>query len=241
MRGLTALLLMAGSLTALLGAGRTWLAVQVQDPVLGGIEAQITGSSVTGAVTAAGLLGAAAGLVSVLTRGAARRVGLVLALAAGGWLVWIGARVVLDPVAAARAADLTGAAGRPGPAPISGSVPGAGTIIAAELSAWPAIVALTGLLMVGGVVTGLMPERRTTAPRTPSAATTDGSAGDPAQEIARPTPQEPQEQEQERRRVAEAWDELSAGHDPTADAQPNPTDDAPPDETGPRRAQPPDS
>lgn len=218
MRGLTALLLLAGSLTAVLGAGRTWLTVQAQDPVLGRTEALVTGASVTGAVTAMGLLGAAAALVSVLTRGTARRSGLVLALAAGVWLVWIGVRVVLDPVAAARSADLTGAGGSPGSAPILGSVPGAGAVTAAELSAWPVIVALAGLLVVTGVVTGLLPDRR--APGRPTRAATAGRAGHPGETIAPSAPAE--SQEQERRQAAKVWDELSAGHDPTDDAPPGP-------------------
>ncbi|MGI8947551.1 MAG: Trp biosynthesis-associated membrane protein [Ornithinimicrobium sp.] len=210
MRGLAALLVLAGSLTAVLGAGRTWLAVQLQDPVLGSTEALLAGSSVAGTATAAGLLGAAAGLVSVLTRGVPRRVGLALALVAGGWQVWIGSAVLLDPAAAARTAALPGPAGS---SLTSGTQTGSAALTGVDPTVWPAIVALAGLLVVCGVVTGGLSDLRATS-ASASGTRTPGPARGPRDE-PQATPQE-----QERRRATRAWEALSAGADPTDDEAP---------------------
>lgn len=211
MRGLTALLVLTGSLSAVLGAQRTWLGVQLQDPVLGSTEALLTGSAVAGTATAAGLLGAAAGLVSVLTRGVPRRVGLALALVAGGWQVWVGSAVLLDPAAAARAAALPGPAGSP---LTSGTQTGSAALTGVDPTAWPAIVALAGLLVVCGVMTGGLSDLRA-ASASASAAGNRTSGPERGKHEPQAAPQE-----QERRRATLDWEALSAGADPTDDETP---------------------
>ncbi len=203
-------LLLAGSLTAVVGAGRVWLSVQLQDPVLGTTAALVTGSAVTSTVTAAGLLAAAATLVSLLTRGAVRGTGLVLALLAGGWLLWIGVSVAVDPTAAARSASLPGGPGTPGAllGPESVSPIAAGTI--ADATVWPWIVAAAGLTTMCGVVAAVLSGRRTGR-----SADAEASAGTVLREQppAQDSPREPEGPDA----TARAWEELSAGRDPTDD------------------------
>lgn len=211
MKALPVVLLLTGSLTAVVGAGRTWLSVQIQDPVLGTTAAQITGSAVTGTVGAAGLLAVAATLVSLLTRGAARRTGLVLALLAGGWLLWAGVRVAVDPAAAARSASRSGGSGTPGallgPEPVSP----AAADYAADATLWPLVVATAGLVTMCGVAAGVWSGRHAERPVEDGAV----AAGvvprtQPSTEVSPPESDGPDA-------TARVWEDLSAGRDPTDD------------------------
>lgn len=219
-------LLLAGSLTAVVGAGRVWLSVELQDPVLGTTAALVTGSAVTGTVTAAGLLAAAATLVSLLTRGAVRGTGLVLALIAGGWLLWIGLSVAVDPTAAARSASRPGGAGSPGTllGPESVSLTAAGTT--ADATVWPWIVAAAGLVTMCGVVAAVLSGRRTD--RAADALASDVSAAPAASHRTvlrgRPAGQDSPGEPAGPDASARAWEELSAGRDPTED--PDRTDES---------------
>lgn len=212
MKALPVVLLLTGALTAVVGAGRTWLSVQFQDPVLGTSAAQVTGSAVTGTVSAAGLLAAAATLVILLTRGVARGTGLVLALLAGGWLLWTGVNVAVDPTAAARSAGRAGGSGSPGallgPEPVSPAAAG----YAADATLWPLIVATAGLVTMCGVAAAVWSGRHAGRSGEDGAAASAGEAL-PTRPVTEVSPQESDGPDA----AARAWEDLSAGRDPTDD------------------------
>lgn len=208
MRALGALIVLSAGLGSLAAAGRTWLVVTVQDPVLGGTQVDVDGATATGTGTAVALLLVAAGLVALLTRGWSGRLGLLLAVPAGLWQAFGGLRVLSDPGGAAAAAlgDLS-SGGPQGPVTTGGGgVPEA--ISAAGVTGWPWAATVAGVVAVAAAVVAFGVDIRSTARRAtlrPAPAPSYPAPGGPARLSG----------EEQRHAARAAWDELSAGRDPT--------------------------
>jgi uncharacterized membrane protein (TIGR02234 family) len=192
MRAASALLLLVGAVTALVGTGRTWADARVLDPVLGVLLVPVTGSEVSPTAGAAALLALAAVVAGLLTRGAVRAVALTLAGVSGLWLVWSGVRAVVDPASGVQEAVLSTAGSS------------AQAVEGAAATPWPWVVVVAGAALLAGAVLSLVDRRRAPRGRT-SADTSTPPAGS-----VRP-------EEQARRDASAAWDDLSAGRDPTED------------------------
>ncbi|NHA67221.1 Trp biosynthesis-associated membrane protein [Phycicoccus flavus] len=183
-----ALLALAGAGTVLLAGLRPWVSGTVGDAVLGGSRVTAGGSEVAPGLSAVALAVAAAAVAVVATGRVGRLVGLVLwagCVAGAGVLV---VRVLADPSAVLGPV----AASRVGR---TGTVPAT-----AGPTAWP-WVALAGVVLAAvALVLAVVGRRSWPAParryEAPGAADghTAGSRGE---------------------RVGTAWDDLSAGRDPT--------------------------
>ena len=204
MRPLAVVLLLAGAVAGLVGVGRPWVQAQVEDPVLGALMVPVSGTEVAPTAGALALLALAATLTALLTRGWTRTVALVLAVLSGGWLVWAGVGATRDPAGSVQDAVLATAASS------------AQVVREAAVTPWPWLVVAAGTGLVAGGVLGLLGERRRSRrPGTPDRADTPGSSGTAASREPRPV----RADEQARRDAASAWEDLSAGRDPTTDAE----------------------
>lgn len=198
MRPLAVVLLVAGAVVGLVGVGRPWVQAQVEDPVLGMVAVPVSGTEVAPTAGALALLALAATLTGVLTRGWTRTVALVLAVLSGGWLVWAGVGAVRDPEGSVQEAVLATAASS------------AQVVQDASATPWPWLVVAAGCALVVGGALGLLGERRhrdRTGP--PGRSDRDPTAG----------PGPVRADEQARRDAASAWEDLSAGRDPTTDTE----------------------
>ncbi|MBM6403774.1 Trp biosynthesis-associated membrane protein [Phycicoccus sp. CSK15P-2] len=178
----------------LLAAGvRPWVTGTVDDAVLGGSRVVATGADVAPGLSALALASAAAAVAVVATGRRARAVALVLWAACVAGAVVLTVRVLADP------SGVLGpvAAARVGR---SGTVPASAT---ATTGAWVALAAV--VVLAAALVAGVVGARRWTAPsaryEAPGSADEHvaGSRGE---------------------RVSSAWDDLSAGRDPTDGADP---------------------
>jgi uncharacterized membrane protein (TIGR02234 family) len=178
---------------ALSAGGQRWASVTVERPApLPPVGAALSGADAAPLVPAAGLVLLAAAVALFAVRGAGRLlVGLLTALA-GGALTWSGIRALTVGMDAA-AANLPGGGG-------SGDA-------AVELSGWPLLAVVAGLL---GVAAGLLVVVRgrqwpAMGRRYERAGTANGATA------PRPAPRTDED------RAQAAWQALDRGEDPTAD------------------------
>jgi uncharacterized membrane protein (TIGR02234 family) len=181
-------------LLALLGAGgllvsgfRPWVTGAVDDAVLGATRISATGAQVAPGLSAVALTIAAAAIAAVAAGRVARVVALIAWAASVGIAVVLSVRVLLDP---------EGVLG-----PVAASRVGrTGTVEnVADPTVWPWVALASCAIAVVGLVGGVLGLR---AWGGPSARYEVPDAG---RDVAGPRGE----------RVASAWDELSAGRDPT--------------------------
>ncbi len=198
MRPRAVVLLLVGAVAGLVGVGRPWVLAEVADPVLGVAGVPVSGTEVAPTAGALALLALAATLTGVLTRGWTRTVALLLATVSGGWLVWAGGRALWDPAGSVQDAVSATAASS------------AQVVQDAAVTPWPWLVVLGGIGLAVGSVVGLLEDRDGTRGVTarPERQTRSGAARKPGPAQA---------DERARRAAASAWEDLSAGRDPTTD------------------------
>ncbi|MGB3256697.1 MAG: Trp biosynthesis-associated membrane protein [Ornithinimicrobium sp.] len=191
------LAVVGGALVALSG-GRTWVRFTVQDPVLGEGLRTVSGYAASTALSAAGVLGLAAALTGLLTRRRLRMLAMVVLSLDAVWALWLVVQVARDPAEAAR----QGVSGE-----LQATTTGTVAISQASTTPWVWVFAAGAVLIaVGAAWLALR------AGRPPTVIPPPTTARDPDQ-----GPQLPQT-EVERRANTAAWNDLSRGDDPTADA-----------------------
>ena len=205
-RPLAVVAVLAGALVVVAASGRTWASATVG--VAGGSrQVGADGSLVAPGAVAVALVAAAGAVVLATSGHAVRRVVATLLVAAG-----LGVAALSVPVwgSPARAAG-------PAVARVSGTVGSAARD--ARVTAWPAVSAAGGVLVVLGGAVALLrgtrwsgPSRRFDRPPATPAAGAAPEAGVPAVADAG----------RDRDRRLDAWDSLSRGEDPTAETPPSP-------------------
>ncbi len=187
-KGPVVLVALVGSGVLLLAGLRPWVSGTVADAVLGGSRVVATGAEVAPGLSAVALAVAAAAVAVVATGRVGRVIGLLLWAACVALAAALTLRVVLDPSAALGPV----AARRVGR---TGSVE---AVAATTVWPWVALVALA--LVVGALVLAAVGRRRWAAPsrRYEAPAAGEGHVAGSRGE-----------------RVSSAWDDLSAGRDPT--------------------------
>lgn len=210
-RELTAAVLgavLAGAL-ALSAGGQPWATVTAQRrPPLPSVSADLSGAEAAPLVPAAGLVLLAAAVALLAVRGAARPVVGLLAAAAGGALVWSGARALTGGLDGS-GADLPGLAG----ATVTGTSADVG-------ATWPVLALVAGA--VGVATGGFVVLRGRSWPGMGRRYERPGAApADPAASRATAAPPRATTDED---LAVEAWKALDRGEDPTtgADDRPRP-------------------
>jgi len=203
-RPLAVVAVLAGALVVVAASGRTWASVTVG--VAGGSrQVGADGTLVAPGAVAVALVAAAGAVVLATSGRAVRRVVATLLVAAG-----LGVAALSVPVwgSPARAAE-------PAVARVSGTVGSAARD--ARVTAWPAVSAAGGVLVVlGGAVALLLgtrwagPSRRFDRPTVPAAS----GPGVPPPAASGVPPAVDAGRDRDRR--LDAWDSLSRGEDPTA-------------------------
>ncbi|QIM21000.1 Trp biosynthesis-associated membrane protein [Phycicoccus sp. HDW14] len=187
-KGPVALLALLGAGVVLVAGFRPWVSGSVADAVLGGSRVTATGSEVAPGLSAVALAVAAAGIAVV----AAGRVGRLVAL-----VLWVACLATAGVLVGRVLADPSGVLG-----PVAASRVGrTGTVEAvASSTVWPWVAVLGLVLATAALVGALVGRRRWAAParRYERAGTSDGHVAGSRGE-----------------RVGTAWDDLSAGRDPT--------------------------
>lgn len=192
-----------GAALLLITSQQTWASGTWQDPVLGRTRVVVSGAEISGTLTAGALLAGAALLAGLV---GSRAVRLVAALCLAGGAVLAGVPAVNTLVAPAPVVEHL-ARERPGAATVSAGVEDATATLWPGLGLVGVLLVLLGaLLCVGQWLQGRTPRARA------STAVSD-AAGQP--------PEDPDRNSQARApqpaRPNDPWDELTRGHDPTAD------------------------
>lgn len=187
-KGPVALLALLGAGVVLVAGFRPWVTGTVADAVLGGSRVSATGAEVAPGLSAIALAVAAAAVAVVAAGRIARLVALVLWVACLVAAAALVTRVLADP------ASVLG--------PVAAARVGRTGTVEAQASAtpWPWVALLGVLLALGALVAALVGRRRWAGPsrRYERAATAEGHVAGSRGE-----------------RVGSAWDDLSAGRDPT--------------------------
>lgn len=179
----------AGAL-ALVSGGQSWAEVTAQrEPPLPPVTEVVSGADAAPLVPATGLVLLAAAVALVAVRGAGRVVVGLLTAAAGGLLVWSGARSLTGGLSDAAAEEFSGR--------------GALTVDTAE--AWPVLAVLAGVL---GIAAGLLVVLRGRAWPTMGRRYERAGAAAPGSAAG----SRPQTDED---RAEAAWRALDRGEDPT--------------------------
>ena len=186
-KGVVVLLALLGAAGLLVSGFRPWVTGAVDDAVLGATRISATGAEVAPGLSAVALAIGAAAIAAVAAGRVARVVALVAWAASVGIAVVLSVRVLLDP---------EGVLG-----PVAASRVGrTGTVEnVADPTVWPWVALLSCAVALLGLVGGILGLR---AWGGPSARYEVSDAGG---DVAGPRGE----------RVASAWDELSAGRDPT--------------------------
>ncbi|MBX6387437.1 MAG: Trp biosynthesis-associated membrane protein [Frankia sp.] len=145
-----------GAALALFANAATWTRAEAYDGatasatadgvLTGVVRVELTGGDVSAGVTALALLGLAAAVAVLATRGTARRLVGLLAAAAGAGLLVLALRVVVDPAAATLGADDVAALSPSGDARLAGGASLTGAPVAAALGGL--VLAAAGALTV---------------------------------------------------------------------------------------------
>ncbi|KRE62700.1 Trp biosynthesis-associated membrane protein [Nostocoides sp. Soil756] len=200
-RGPVALLALLGAGVLLLAGLRPWLSGTVDDAVLGGSRVVATGAEVAPGLSAVALAVGAAAVAVVAAGRIGRLVGLVLWAGCVALAAVLVVRVVADPSTAL------------GPV-AAGRVGRTGTVDAvATTTVWPWVSVLGLLVAAAALGLALVGRRRWAGPSTRYEAPDASGAGHVAGSRGE--------------RVSSAWDDLSAGRDPTAAVDDPHTGDAP--------------
>jgi uncharacterized membrane protein (TIGR02234 family) len=187
-KGPVALLALLGAGVVLVAGFRPWVSGTVADAVLGGSRVVATGADVAPGLSAVALAVAAAAVAVVAAGRVGRLVGLVLWVLCLGTAGVLVGRVLLDPSAVL--------------GPVAAARVGrTGTVEAiASATVWP-WVAVLGLVVTVAALAGAMVGRR----RWAAPSSRYERAGSPEGHVAGSRGE----------RVGTAWDDLSAGRDPT--------------------------
>ncbi|HEX6917840.1 MAG TPA: Trp biosynthesis-associated membrane protein [Phycicoccus sp.] len=194
-KGPVVLLALVGAGLLLVAGFRPWVTGAVDDPVLGATRISATGAEVAPGLSALALALAAAAVAVVATGRVARVVAL---------LVWAGCDVAAAALTVRVIADPEGALGPVAAARVgrTGSVENV-----ADPTAWPWVALVAVAVTVLALVAAVVGSRRWAGPSARyEAPAADGHVAGPRGE-----------------RVASAWDELSAGRDPTDVGEDPPT------------------